>query len=68
MGPYEVVKVFENGVVGIKNIDEWNFVFLVNGHRFMLYFHPLTKGYFMQQVRQPFENELIGGNTNLAKI
>ena len=38
MGPYEVVKVFENGAVEIKNIDGRNFVFLVNGHRFKVHF------------------------------
>ena len=68
MGPYEVVKVFENGVVDIKTIDGWNFVFLVNGHRLKVYFQPLTKGNFMQQVQQPFEKELVGGNSNLLNI
>lgn len=47
MGPYEVVKVFENGVVEIKTIDGRNFVFLVNGHKLKVYFQPLTKGDFM---------------------
>jgi len=47
MGPYEVVKVFENGAVEIKTIHGQNFVFLVNGHRLKVYFQPLTKGDFM---------------------
>ena len=67
MGPYEVVKVFENGAVEIKTIDEWNSMFLVNAHRLKVYFQPLTKGDFMKQVQQPFEKELVGGNTNLLK-
>lgn len=68
MGPYEVVKVFENGAVEIKTIDGWNSMFLVNGHRLKVYFQPLTKGVFMQQVQQQFEKDLVGGNANLLKI
>ena len=68
MGPYEVVKVFQNGAVEIKTIDGQNFVFLVNGHRLKVYFQPLTKRDFMQQVQQQSEKELVGGNTNLLKI
>jgi len=68
MGPYEVVKVFENGVVEIKTIDGWNSMFLVNGHRLKVYFQPLTKRYFMQQVQQQSEKKFVGGNTNLLKI
>ena len=33
MGPYELIRVFENGAVEVKNIDGQNAVFLVNGHR-----------------------------------
>jgi len=51
MGPYEVVKLFENGAVEIKTIDGLNSVFLVNGHILNVYFQPLTKGDFMQQVQ-----------------
>ena len=53
-------KLFENGALKIKTIDGWNYVFLVNGHRLKVYVQPLTKGYFMQQVEQPFEKELVG--------
>lgn len=60
--------MLENGSVEIKTIDGRNSVFLVNGHRLKLYFQPLTKGNFMQQVQQPFEKELVGGNTNLLNI
>ena len=51
IGPYEVVKLFENGAVEIKTIDGLNSVFLVNGHILNVYFQPLTKGDFMQQVQ-----------------
>jgi len=62
-----MVKVFENEVIEIKTIDRRKSVFLVNGHRLKVYFHPLTKGDFMQQFQQQFEKELVGGNTNLLK-
>ena len=68
MGAYKVVKIFENEAVEVKAIDRWNYVFLVNGHRLKVYFQPLTKEDFMQRVQQPFENELIGGSTNMLKI
>lgn len=68
MGPYEVVKVFENGAVEIKTIDGWNYVFLVNGHRLKVYFQPLAKADFMQQVQQQYEKELVTSNANLLKI
>lgn len=67
MGPYEVAKVFKNGVVKIKAINGRYFAFLLNEHRLKVYFQHLTKGYFMQQVRQPFQKELVGDKTNLFK-
>ena len=68
MGPYEVVKLFENGAVEIKNIDGWNLVFLVNGHRLKVYFQPLTKEGFMKQVQKQSKKEMVGGNTDSLKI
>ena len=67
MGPYEVVKVFENGAVEIKTIDGRNSMFLVNGHRLKVYFPPLNKGDFMQRVQHSFETDLVGDNTDLLK-
>ena len=43
MGPYEVIRVFENGAVEVKTIDGKNSVFLVDGHRLRKYFLPLAK-------------------------
>ena len=42
-------------------------MFLVNEHILKVYFQPHTKVDFMQQVQQPFEKELVAGNTNLLK-
>jgi len=38
MGPYEVIRIFENGAVEVKTIDGQNSVFLVNGYRLKKYF------------------------------
>ena len=43
MGPYEVIRVLENGAVEVKTINGQNSVFLVNGHRLKKYFQPLTR-------------------------
>jgi hypothetical protein len=32
LGPYEVVTVYDNGVVNIKTIDDAQVSFVVNGH------------------------------------
>ena len=67
MGPYEVIRVFENGAVEFKTIDGKNSVFLVNGHRLKKYFQPLARKYFTQQVQQQFGTVVVNGNTNLFK-
>ena len=67
MGPYEVIRVFENGAVEVKTIDGKNLVFLVNGHKLKKYFQPLTKKDFTQQVQQQFGTVVVNGNTNLLK-
>ena len=52
MGPYEVIRIFENGAVEVKTIDGQDKIFLVNGHRLKKYFQPFAKKYFTQQVQQ----------------
>ena len=42
-GPYEIDKVFNNEAVRVKNIDEFQISFLVNGHRLKIYHKPLSK-------------------------
>ena len=67
MGPYEVIRVFENGAVEVKTIDGQNSVFLVNGHRLKKYSQPLARKDFTQQVQQQFGTVVVNGNTNLLK-
>lgn len=67
MGPYEVIRVFENGVFEVKTIEGQDSVFLVNGHRLKKYFRPLTKKDFSQQVQQQFGTVVENGNTNFLE-
>jgi len=67
MGPYEVIRVFENRAVEVKTIDGQSSVFLVNGHKLKKYFQPPTRKDFTQQVQQQFGAVVVNGNTNLLK-
>eukprot|EP00253_Pinus_taeda_P025248 PITA_25248 len=48
LGPYEIDKVFSNGVVRIKTIDEYQTPLIVNGHRLKIYHKPLSKEEFVK--------------------
>ena len=67
MGPYEVIRVFENGAVEVKTIVGQNSVFLVNKHRLKKYFQRIAKKYFTQQVQKQFGTVVMNGNTSLLK-
>ena len=67
MGPYEVIRVFENGAVEVKYFERQNSVFLVNGHKLKKYFQPLSRKYFTQKFQQQFGMVVVNGNTNLLK-
>ena len=68
MGPYEVIRVFDNGAVEVKTINGKNSIFLVNGHILKKYFQPLAKKDFTQKFQQPFGTVVVNGNTNFLKI
>ena len=59
LGPYEIEKVFENGVVKIRTIDEEKVVVLVNFHRLKVYHKPIS--------REEFIN-IFEGNTNMKLV
>ena len=59
MGPYELVTAFDNGLVEIKTIDGSQISFVLNGHRLRLYHQPISKLYFLQNVLQQKEMELV---------
>ena len=48
LGPYEIDKVFSNGVVRIKTIDEFQTPLILNGHRLKIYHKPLSKEEFVK--------------------
>ena len=50
LGPYEIEKVFENGSIKIRTIDDNQFSFVVNGNRLRLYHQPISKEYFSKDV------------------
>ena len=43
MGPYEVVKTFDNGSVEIKTIDDSQNSFVINGHKIRIYHQPISR-------------------------
>ena len=43
LGSYQVEKLYDNGSMRIRTIDEYQVPILVNGHRMKLYTKPLTK-------------------------
>jgi len=59
MGPHEIFKFYENGLVTLITIDEEGHPFLVNGHRLKLYHKPITKQDFLQTKIQPREVEIL---------
>lgn len=58
LSPYEIEKVFNNGVVHLTTIDPIRFKLLVNGHRLLLYHKPTTKEEFLQQFAQQDETQV----------
>ena len=49
LGPYEIVKFFDNGAIKIGTIDDEEVTFLVNGHRLKLYHKPLSREEFSRR-------------------
>ena len=50
LGPYEVEKCNDNGLVLIWTIDEEAIPMLVNGHRLKIYRKPLSKQEFIENL------------------
>jgi len=62
LGPYEIEKVFSNGVVRIKTIDEHQTPFIVNGHRLKIYRKPLSKKEFIKIFQDNSAMRLVKKN------
>ena len=62
LGPYEIVKFFENGAIKIRTIDEGKVAFLVNGHRLKLYHKPLSREEFIKKFQDNIDMKLLKKN------
>ena len=59
LGPYEIDKVFSNGAVRVKTIDEIHTPLIVNGHRLKIYQKPFSKEEFVKLFKEDFEIRLV---------
>ena len=59
MAPYEVVTSFDNGSVEINKIDDSQTSCVVNGYILRLYHQPISRQYFVKNVLQQKEMELV---------
>ena len=62
LGPYEIMKIFENGAIKIRTIDEGKVAFLVNGHRLKLYHKPLSREEFVKKFQDKIDMKLVKKN------
>eukprot|EP00253_Pinus_taeda_P030398 PITA_30398 len=62
LGPYEIDKVFRNGAVRIKTIDEHQTPLIVNGHRLKIYHKPLSKEEFVKIFQDSSAIRLVKKN------
>eukprot|EP00253_Pinus_taeda_P031367 PITA_31367 len=60
LGPYEILKVHDNGTLTLMNIDGFGYAFKANGHRVRLYHKPLTQESFCQQLHEDSGMEILG--------
>ena len=52
LGPYTMEKLFDNGRVQIRTIDEEGITLLVNGHILKIYKKPLSREEFINSIRK----------------
>ena len=64
MGPYEVVTMYDNGVVKIKKIDDGQISFVVNGHQLKIYHKLVSKEDFMQVMSTDKALALVDGEVS----
>ena len=64
LGPYELVTIFDNGVVKIKTIDDEHVSFVVNGNRLELNHRPISNEEFIQFMSANKALALVGGEVS----
>eukprot|EP00253_Pinus_taeda_P002929 PITA_02929 len=62
LGPYEIDKVFDNGAVRIKTIDEFQTPLIVNGHRLKVYHKPHSREEFVKIFQENSTIRLVEKN------
>ena len=62
LGPYEIEKVFDNGAVKIRTIDEEKVPLLVNGHRLKVSHKPLSREEFVKIFQDNIDMKLVKKN------
>ena len=62
LGPYEIIRIFDNGAIKIRTIDEEEVTFLVNGHRLKLYHKPLSREEFVKKFQENSDVKLMKKN------
>ena len=64
LGPYEIEKIFDNGSVWVKTINDGNVTFLVNGHNLKLYQKPQSKEEFAEEIVKKRELRMVRGDNS----
>ena len=59
LATYEIDKIFDNGAVKIRTIDEQKVPLLVNGHRLKVYHKPLSKQEFVKIFEDNINMKLV---------
>ena len=59
LGPYDILEVCDNGLFKLQTLYDSAISFIVNGHRLNLYNKPVNKEYFLQQISQFHEMEVL---------
>jgi len=62
LGPNEIEKVFSNGAVRIRTINEHQTPLLVNGHRLKIYQKPISKEEFIKIFQNNSKMKLVKKN------
>ena len=58
--------MYGNGLVKLQTIDDKASTFIVNGHRMKIYNKPVDKEYFLQQISQQREMEVLDKHTSVS--
>ena len=62
LGPYEIIRIFDNGAIKIRTVDEEKVTFLVNSHRLKLYHKPLSREEFVKKFQENSDVKLMKKN------